>query len=201
MRVTGLYLRPSLGAARLASRSGRQGASAQGPRPLTGRRSRVPRRPQTAHPTRRWSGTSGLLPAPSPANGIATQASSSQKARLYRRPSRAKRQLALGLLRHCALQVRQYLRNELRLLDAGDDLELPTTAPNTRFSRRAQLIATCRGDDGLAGSASDTGGFDRGIGTSAASRAIRSSGSNTMWVVPCDDHGGDAYTPSDGGSG
>ena len=38
------------------------------------------------------------------------------------------RPLALGLLRHCALQVREDLRNELRLVDAGDDLELPTTA-------------------------------------------------------------------------
>jgi hypothetical protein len=38
---------------------------------------------------------------------------------------------------------------------------------NARFGRRAQSTATCRG-----------------VGTSAASRAIRSSGSSTMCVVP-----------------
>lgn len=83
--------------------------------------------------------------------------------------------------------------------------------PNTRFRRRAQFIATCRGVAGLAGS---TGGCFvaplprcagvtaarnllfgantpwnlvrciRGGGTGAASRAIRSSGSNTTCVVP-----------------
>lgn len=37
--------------------------------------------------------------------------------------------------------------------------QLSICTPNTRFSRRAQLIATCRGGDGLAGSAPDTGGF------------------------------------------
>ena len=31
------------------------------------------------------------------------------------------------------------------------------STPNTRFSRLAQLIATCRGVDGLVGSAPDTG--------------------------------------------
>jgi hypothetical protein len=47
---------------------------------------------------------------------------------LQRRPPRHQRQLVLVLLRRCAPQARQDLRNERRLLDAGDDLELPTTA-------------------------------------------------------------------------
>jgi hypothetical protein len=37
-------------------------------------------------------------------------------------------------------------------------VQLSISTPNTRFSRRAQLIATCRGADGLVGSAPDTGG-------------------------------------------
>jgi hypothetical protein len=36
--------------------------------------------------------------------------------------------------------------------------QLSISTPNTRFSRLAQLIATCRGVDGLVGSAPDTGG-------------------------------------------
>ena len=45
--------------------------------------------------------------------------------------------------------------------------------PNTRFSRRAQLIATCRGGDGLTASAPDTGGV-------AAPRP-RCAGVRTHW--------------------
>ena len=37
-------------------------------------------------------------------------------------------------------------------------VQLSISTPNTRFSRRAQLIATCRGVETLAGSAPDTGG-------------------------------------------
>ena len=37
-------------------------------------------------------------------------------------------------------------------------VQLSISTPNTRFSRLAQLIATCRGVDGLVGSAPDTGG-------------------------------------------
>jgi hypothetical protein len=37
-------------------------------------------------------------------------------------------------------------------------VQLSISTPNTRFSRLAQLIATCRGVDGLVGSATDTGG-------------------------------------------
>jgi hypothetical protein len=44
-----------------------------------------------------------------------------------RRPA-PERQFALGLLRRRALEVRQDLRNALRLLDAGDGRVLPTTA-------------------------------------------------------------------------
>jgi hypothetical protein len=76
--------------------------------------------------------TGPLVPAPAQGRvgGLRKRysSSSSQQAGVHRRPPRPNRQLALGLLRHAALQVRQYLRNELRLLDAGDDLELPTTA-------------------------------------------------------------------------
>jgi hypothetical protein len=37
-------------------------------------------------------------------------------------------------------------------------VQLSISTPNTRFRRRAQLIATCRGVDGWVGSAPDTGG-------------------------------------------
>jgi hypothetical protein len=37
-------------------------------------------------------------------------------------------------------------------------VQLSISTPNTRFSRLAQLIATCRGVDGLTGLAPDTGG-------------------------------------------
>jgi hypothetical protein len=72
--------------------------------------------------------TRGPLPARSPVNEIGMSSSSSQQAGLRRRPPRPQRQLALGLLRCRALQVRQDLRNELRLLDAGDHLQLPAAA-------------------------------------------------------------------------
>jgi HSP20 family molecular chaperone IbpA len=36
-------------------------------------------------------------------------------------------------------------------------VQLAISTPNTRFRRRAQLIATCRGVDGWVGSAPDTG--------------------------------------------
>ena len=35
-------------------------------------------------------------------------------------------------------------------------VQFSISTPNTRFSRLAQLIATCRGVDGLVGSAPDT---------------------------------------------
>ena len=85
--------------------------------------------------------------------------------------------------------------------------------PNTRFSRRAQLIATCLGVGGLADSPAMAGGFDApaprcagvtaarsllcgaitpwqrvryilGGDTSAANLAKKSSGSISMCVVP-----------------
>jgi hypothetical protein len=37
-------------------------------------------------------------------------------------------------------------------------VQLSISTPNTRFSRRAQLIATCRGVETLVGSASDASG-------------------------------------------
>jgi hypothetical protein len=37
--------------------------------------------------------------------------------------------------------------------------QLSICTPNIRFSRPAQLIASCRGVDGLLGSAPDTGGL------------------------------------------
>jgi hypothetical protein len=86
-------------------------------RPLTGRPASVPRRPQTAHPALRWNGDkrapTGSLTGPPDRYS----SSSSQQTGLRRRPPRPNHQLALGLLRRRALQVRQDLRNELRLLD------------------------------------------------------------------------------------
>ena len=72
--------------------------------------------------------------------------SSSPQARLRRRPPRPKRQLALGLLRRCALQVRQYLRNELHdrglLVAQGQN----STSRNPRLHRPG--LATERDADG-----------------------------------------------------
>jgi hypothetical protein len=98
------------------------------PRPLPGRQISVPRRPQTAHAAAR-----SIRDKRTPTGSLTRQrnrdsSSCSQQPGLYRRPPRPERQLALILLRRCTLQVRQYLRNELRLLDAGDDLQLATAA-------------------------------------------------------------------------
>src|SRR5271169_1066406 len=87
------------------------------------------RAPQTAHAAAR-----SIRDKRAPTGSLTRQrnrysSSSSQQAGLQRRPARPKRQLALILLRRSALQVRQDLRNELRLLDAGDDLQLPAAAP------------------------------------------------------------------------
>src|SRR5271156_4310015 len=116
VRVTGLMLSPSLGAAwfawaiRTASRFLR-------------------RAPQPAHPAAR-----SIRDKRAPTGSLTRQrnrdsSSCSQQHGLYRRPPRPERQLALILLRLCTLQVRQYLRHELRLLDAGDDLQLASAAP------------------------------------------------------------------------
>jgi hypothetical protein len=74
------------------------------------------------------SGTSGAPTGSLTRQRNRDSSSCSQQPGLYRRPPRPERQLALILLRRCTLQVRQYLRNELRLLDAGDDLQLATAA-------------------------------------------------------------------------
>src|SRR5580692_6325461 len=74
------------------------------------------------------AGTGGPRPPLSPPPRNRYSSSSSQQTGLRRRPPRHQRQLALGLLRRYGLQVRQYLRNKLRLLDAGDDLQLPAAA-------------------------------------------------------------------------
>src|SRR5271170_4170213 len=86
------------------------------------------RAPQTAHAAAR-----SIRDKRAPTGSLTRQrnrdsSSCSQQHGLYRRPPRPERQLALILLRRCTLQVRQYLRNELRLLDAGDDLQLATAA-------------------------------------------------------------------------
>src|SRR5271170_5137429 len=86
------------------------------------------RAPQTAHAAAR-----SIRDKRAPTGSLTRQrnrdsSSCSQQHGLYRRPPRPERQLALILLRRCTLQVRQYLRNELRLLDAGDDLQLPAAA-------------------------------------------------------------------------
>ena len=57
--------------------------------------------------------------------------------------------------------------------------QLSICTPNTRFSRRAQLIPTCRGLDGLVASAPDTGAFGAppprcaGVTAAAARSALR----------------------------
>jgi hypothetical protein len=128
MRVTGLMLSPSLGAARLAWQIGPPVCLCGGP-------PAVDRPPsQCAAPPASCPLCHALDPGQASPTGSLTRqrnrysSSSSPQAGLHRRPPRHQRQLALGLLRRCALQVRQDLRNELRLLDAGDDLELSTTA-------------------------------------------------------------------------
>src|SRR5271167_4355955 len=86
------------------------------------------RAPQTAHAAAR-----SIRDKRAPTGSLTRQrnrdsSSCSQQHGLYRRPARPERQLALILLRRSALQVRQDLRNQLRLLDAGDDLQLPAAA-------------------------------------------------------------------------
>jgi hypothetical protein len=54
VRANGFVLSPSLVAAGLPGKSGRLYVPADTPRPLTRRRPRVPRPPQTAHPALRW---------------------------------------------------------------------------------------------------------------------------------------------------
>ncbi len=83
-------------------------------------------------------------------------ASSNQAGWNWRRP-RPEWQFGLMQFDCHALQVRQDLRDDLRLLDAGNDLERPPqraqlsiSMPKTRLSRRAQLIATCLGVGGSA---------------------------------------------------
>src|ERR1700722_12597350 len=86
------------------------------------------RAPQTAHAAAR-----SIRDKRAPTGSLTRQRnrdspSCSQQPGLYRRPPRPERQRALILLRRFTLQLRQYLRNELRLLDAGDDLQLATAA-------------------------------------------------------------------------
>src|SRR5271154_3715613 len=86
------------------------------------------RAPQTAHAAAR-----SIRDKRAPTGSLTRQrnrysSSCSQQPGLYRRPARPERRLALILLRRSALQVRQDLRNQLRLLDAGDDLQLPAAA-------------------------------------------------------------------------
>src|SRR5580692_9334962 len=128
VRLTGLMLSPSLGAAWFAWQIGPPVGFCAEPRPLPGRQISVPRRPQTAHAAAR-----SIRDKRAPTGSLTRQrnrdsSSCSQQPGLYRRPPRPERQLALILLRRCTLQVRQYLRYELRLLDAGDDLQLATAA-------------------------------------------------------------------------
>jgi hypothetical protein len=96
--------------------------------------------------------------------------------------SRAQWQFGLGLIWSSLFHVRENLHDCLQLLDAGDDLGFPPqptqasiSMPNTRLSRRAQLIATCRGVGGLATSAggSDCGApIPRRAGVTAARRLL-----------------------------
>src|SRR5271167_5016963 len=86
------------------------------------------RAPQTAHAAAR-----SIRDKRAPTGSLTRQrnrdsSSCSQQHGLYRRPARPERRLALILLRRSALPVRQDLRNQLRLLDAGDDLQLPAAA-------------------------------------------------------------------------
>ncbi len=103
-----------------------------------------PSRPACTVPSVR--SLAGRIPSPS----------NSKQAHLPRRRPRAERQLRLVVLRSGLLQVRKDLGNNRRLLDAGDDLQLPPqraqpsiSMPNTRFRRRAQFIATWRGVGGM----------------------------------------------------
>jgi hypothetical protein len=101
---------------------------------------------------------------------------------------RTERQLRLMLLQRRALQVRQDLRDNFWLLNAGDDPELAAAGIRGRLLRRPRPRCA-----GVTAARSLLCGANtpwkrvrcmRGGGTSAARRAIRSSGSSTMWVVP-----------------
>jgi hypothetical protein len=65
---------------------------------------------------------------------------SSKQAGLLRRGPRTERQLGLVLLGTRIRQVREDLRNHLRLLDAGNDLELAATAHAGRLKELADRI-------------------------------------------------------------
>src|SRR5690606_31210814 len=115
---------PSLPAGGLARQSGGQAVppdspQAAAPRPprLAARKSARPGpSPESRHAPAEAGRLTGQPNHPSP--------SSSNQARLPRRRPRPERQFGLVMLRRHALQVRQDLRDDLRLLDAGDDLEL-----------------------------------------------------------------------------
>ncbi len=108
------------------------------------------------------------------------------------------------LLRRRVLQMRQDLRNDLRLLDAGNDSQLPPqraqpsiSMPKTRLSRRAQFIATWRGVGGLSCSPGNAGCFGapmpRRAGVTIARRRL--CGANTPWyLVKCIRGGGTSAT-------
>jgi hypothetical protein len=88
--------------------------------------------------------------------------------------------------------------DDLRVLDAGDHAQLSAAAPadldveaNTRFRRCAQVRERCRAlADGSPQSlaswaaAARVPGTTWGFGTSAARRAMKSSGSKITCVVP-----------------
>ena len=89
-----------------------------------------------------------------------------------------------------ALQVRQDLRDDLRLLDAGNDRERPPqraqlsiAMPKTRLSRRAQLIATGLGVGGLTESMTGPVRCGAPMPRCAGVTAARSllCGANTPW--------------------
>lgn len=61
--------------------------------------------------------------------------------------------------------------------------QVSISIPNTRLSRRAQFIATCRGVGGFAGSAAGASSFGAPIPRSAGVTAARNRlcGANTPW--------------------
>ncbi len=120
-------LRPSLGAAWRAWKVWPPVGFGAEPLAVAAHQASEPRRPHGAHACLHCSGQAGpyRLAHRSMKSGLTLKFTASWAAPAA--PALPKRQLALGLLRS-TLQVREDLRNELRLLDAGDDLQLPAAA-------------------------------------------------------------------------
>src|SRR5271167_1624798 len=166
LRVTGLMLRPSLGAAWLAWQIGPPVGFGAEPSAVAGPPSQRAAPPawRPLRPSLELR-TSGPLPARSPVNEIGTYPPVHSRLDCAGGP----RAPSGSSLWDCSGAVRSRC-DRIFAMSCGSSMlamifssppqrvQLSISTANTRFNRRAQLIATCRGVETLAGSASDAGG-------------------------------------------